>query len=218
MLISWSLGEKGTPNWEAKSQNRFFDWQTLKYSLRSIEKHAPWLRKVHLVTNGQTPHWLNLNTSRVRVVTHDQIFLNKSVLPTFNSNAIELQLHRIPGLTDKFVYFNDDIMLTADVSPTGFCHGFNGQVVRKDGYTAGCAQDCPIKKQSDGKCQLACNVTSCGHDNGDCLGEKISIFKSPKGNDLWSNMLGRLFGNISFNFNVCKFQFLVIFLCGGRDY
>jgi UDP-N-acetylglucosamine-lysosomal-enzyme len=95
--------------------NRFQDNDELKYSLRSIEKYAPWIRNVYIVTNGQIPSWLNLSNSRVKIITHDQIFTNKSHLPTFSSPAIESHLHRIPGLSKKFIYFNDDYILAKPV-------------------------------------------------------------------------------------------------------
>ena len=80
------------------SANRFNDNNELLYSLRSLEKNAPWIRDVYIVTNGQVPKWLNLNNSRVHLITHEDIFQNKSHLPTFSSPAIESHLHRIKGI------------------------------------------------------------------------------------------------------------------------
>ena len=104
----------------------------MKYSLRSIEKYAKWIRNVHIVTNGQIPQWLHIS-ERTKIIRHHDIFENKTLLPTFNSNSIELQLHRIPGLSTKFIYFNDDILLTSKVDPSDFLHGLNGQNIRKEG-------------------------------------------------------------------------------------
>lgn len=97
------------------SKSRFFDNDELKFSLRSLEKHAPWIRNVYIVTNGQVPHWLNLNNPRVKIITHEQIFANKSHLPTFNSAAIEINLHRVEGLSEIFLYLNDDMLLMNDI-------------------------------------------------------------------------------------------------------
>jgi UDP-N-acetylglucosamine-lysosomal-enzyme len=97
------------------SKSRFFDNDELKFSLRSLEKHAPWIRNVYIVTNGQVPHWLDLNNPRVKIITHEKIFANKSHLPTFNSAAIEVNLHRIEGLSKMFLYFNDDMLLMNDI-------------------------------------------------------------------------------------------------------
>ena len=81
---------------------------TLKYSIRAADTFAPWIRRIWVVTNGQVPSWLNTSSPRVRVVTHAEIFANTSDLPTFNSNAIEANLHRIPGLAPCWFYQNDD--------------------------------------------------------------------------------------------------------------
>jgi UDP-N-acetylglucosamine-lysosomal-enzyme len=79
--------------------------------LRSIARFAPWVRHIWLVTNGQVPHWLRTDHPRLTVITHAQIYPNRSHLPVFASPSIEAHLHRIPGLADKFIYFNDDVML-----------------------------------------------------------------------------------------------------------
>ena len=88
---------------DAFSKNRFSDREELRYSLRSVEKYAPWVRHIYLVTNGQIPHWLNLDHPRLTVVTHEDIFENQSNLPTFSSPAIESQLFRIPGRLFTYV-------------------------------------------------------------------------------------------------------------------
>nr|CAD7442666.1 unnamed protein product [Timema bartmani] len=92
----------------------------LRYSLRSLEKFAPWIRHVFLVTNGQIPYWLNLDNPRLTLVTHEEIFVNLSHLPTFSSPAIETHIHRIHGLSQKFLYLNDDVMLGKEVWPEDF--------------------------------------------------------------------------------------------------
>ena len=104
----------------AVKDSRFADTDELRYSLRSLEQHAPWVRRVFLVTNGQVPHWLDRDNPRVTVVTHEEIFPNRSHLPTFSSAAIESHLHRIPGLSEHFLYFNDDVFLGRPVSLDDF--------------------------------------------------------------------------------------------------
>ena len=91
--------------------HRFRSNQELLYSLRSVHQFAPWVRKIHLVTDGHQPSWLNTHHDKIALVTHRQIFARKEDLPVFNSNAIEMNLHRIPDLTKKFLYFNDDLFL-----------------------------------------------------------------------------------------------------------
>lgn len=102
-----------------KAETRFRDYGTLKYLFRSIETFAPWVRTIFLVTDDQIPEWLNLNNSKVRVVSHKEI-ISTEYLPTFNSNVIDLNLMNITSLSDHFVYFNDDMFLNAPVKPTDF--------------------------------------------------------------------------------------------------
>jgi hypothetical protein len=106
---------------------RFRDSGELLFSLRSIEKFAPWVRRIHIVTNGQVPPWLNTGCERICLVTHKQIFSNPDLLPVFNSNAIELQLHRIPDLSRRFLYLNDDLFLCRPLDRRDFITGGFGQ-------------------------------------------------------------------------------------------
>jgi len=110
----------------------FRDHGELRYSLRSLEKFAPWVRRIYIVTDGQRPCWLRESNNRISVITHDQIFTRKSDLPTFNSNAIEAHLHRIPGLSRRFLYFNDDVVLGRPVSIGDFVTPAGGQYVYVD--------------------------------------------------------------------------------------
>lgn len=103
----------------ASSSMRFRDWGTLKYWFRAIEKYAPWVNKVYFVTCGQKPEWLNEECEKLVVIKHED-FMLPAYLPTFNSNAIELNLFRIDELADAFVYFNDDMFLNAPVRPNIF--------------------------------------------------------------------------------------------------
>ena len=91
------------------------DNEELRYSLRSIWQFAPWVRHIFVVTNGQIPHWLNIDHPKLTLISHEQIFTNLSHLPTFSSPAIESHLHHIPGLSQKFIYFNDDVDDVVDV-------------------------------------------------------------------------------------------------------
>jgi len=91
----------------------------LKYSLRSVEKFAPWVNHIFLVTFNQYPEWLNLNHPKLKLVQHKDILPN-SFLPTFNSFAMEWALYRILGLSENFIYFNDDYFLGQPVLPQNF--------------------------------------------------------------------------------------------------
>jgi hypothetical protein len=83
---------------------------TLKYSLRSIERFASWRGRIYLIScRPQVPSWLNLAHPDVRVVHHDE-FIPKAYLPTFNSFAIQSWLYNLPGLSEQFVCFDDDTL------------------------------------------------------------------------------------------------------------
>jgi len=88
--------------------NRLRDIPTLKYSFRSLFTYAPFIRRVYLITNGQRPEWLNEDSPKIRVINHQDIFEQPENLPTFNSNAIESQLSRIPGIAPCWFSLNDD--------------------------------------------------------------------------------------------------------------
>ncbi|XP_076277614.1 N-acetylglucosamine-1-phosphate transferase subunits alpha and beta isoform X1 [Lasioglossum baleicum] len=148
--------------------SRFSDKDELRYSLRSLEMYAPWVRHVYIVTNGQIPSWLDMDNPRVTLITHEDIFLNKSDLPTFSSPAIESHIHRIPGISDKFLYFNDDVMLGAEVWPEDFITQAGGQKVYLAWWVPDCSDVCPWAWVGDGSCDPACNTTLCEFDGGDC--------------------------------------------------
>ncbi len=98
---------------------RFRDWDNLNYWFRGVEKFAPWVNKIHFVTWGHVPEWLNTDHPKLNIVKHEDFIPNK-YLPTFSSHSIELNLHRIEGLSEQFVYFNDDMFLTAPTIKTDF--------------------------------------------------------------------------------------------------
>jgi|GEM_PF-430380 len=95
----------------ASNEERFINRDELKYSLRSVWLFAPFVRHIYIVTAGHRPKWLDLESDGVTIVPHYTIFENQADLPTFNSHAIEACLHRIPGLAEHFLYFNDDVFL-----------------------------------------------------------------------------------------------------------
>ena len=101
---------------ESSGQARFVSRNELRYSLRSVHLFAPWVRRIHLVTAGQVPDWLDVDHPMINLVDHSEI-LPADGLPTFNSHAIESCLHLIPGLAEHFVYFNDDFFLGRPIRP-----------------------------------------------------------------------------------------------------
>lgn len=101
------------------NDRRFRDWENLRYWFRSVERYAPWVNHIFFITCGQHPEWLQKECPKLRIVDHKD-FIPKEDLPTFNSNAIEVNLHRIQELSEHFVLFNDDMFLTDYVRPEDF--------------------------------------------------------------------------------------------------
>ena len=112
-------GSINTSKYSMNSEKAYREWGTFKYWFRGVEKFAPWVNKVYLVTDNQKPDWLNINSDKLVLIDHKEI-INNEFLPVFSSNAIECNIHRIPGLSEHFVIFNDDMYLTSPVSPDDF--------------------------------------------------------------------------------------------------
>ncbi len=100
---------------------RFRDWDNFQFWFRMVEKNAPWVRKIHLITCGHYPSWLNKNNPKLNLVKH-QDYLLETNLPTFNSNAIELSIHKLEGLAEKFILFNDDMFILNKTQESDFFH------------------------------------------------------------------------------------------------
>ena len=92
------------------SDIRFRDWDIIRFLFRSIEKNMPWINMVHFITWGHLPEWMNPCCEKLHIVNHKEYIPDK-YLPTFSSHTIELNIHRIPGLAEHFIYFNDDIVI-----------------------------------------------------------------------------------------------------------
>lgn len=116
----WEGGNGGTP--DSQISARFENRDELKYSLRSVEMYAGWHNRIFLVTDDQVPQWLRKDNPRLTIVDHRELF-DPSELPVFNSHAIESRLHRIEGLSELFIYMNDDVFFGRPVSPELFFTG-----------------------------------------------------------------------------------------------
>lgn len=117
-----ALGEfdRDALNDTATSTSRFESRDELRYSLRSVEHYASWVNRIFIVTDRQVPAWLNTEHPKITIVDHREIFRDAEVLPVFNSHAIESQLHHIPGLSERYLYLNDDFMFMRPVEPELF--------------------------------------------------------------------------------------------------
>lgn len=111
--------KKGINSFQTTNKGRFIDNNELKYSLRSVEKYAPWINKIYIVTDNQVPKWLNLNHPKIKIVDHKEI-MPESARPSFNASAIETSLANIPNLSEHFLFSNDDMMFGDKVEPGDF--------------------------------------------------------------------------------------------------
>ncbi|MEG0806858.1 MAG: Stealth CR1 domain-containing protein [Alistipes sp.] len=109
---------------------RYRDWKNLQYWFRGVEQFAPWVRKIHFITWGHLPEWLDVNNPKLHIVNHAD-YIPSDYLPTFNSTVIELNINRIEGLADQFVLFNDDTFLCRPCQPEDFFrHGLPCDMAR----------------------------------------------------------------------------------------
>jgi len=113
---------------------RWRDNGELRYSLRSLHLHAPWIRRIFIVTDGQVPAWLDTSHPQIEIVDHTQIFPDRRLLPSFNSCVIEAFLHRIPGLASHYLYLNDDVFLGQAVTQADFLTRSGRQILHIENY------------------------------------------------------------------------------------
>ncbi len=132
LVYLWVNGND--PEWQAKRnacigtaetqrgvncKGRYADNDELKYSLRSVAQYASWIHKIYIVTDNQVPSWLDTSNPKVRIVDHKEI-MPEICLPCFNSAVIEHFLYNIPGLSEHFLYANDDMFVNRPVKPDDF--------------------------------------------------------------------------------------------------
>ena len=101
------------------SAKRWRDWDNVQYIFRGIEKFCPWVNKVFFITCGQVPSWLNTDNEKLVLVNHKD-YIPQEYLPTFASRPIELNLHRLEGLSEHFIYVNDDFFFTRKCNEEDF--------------------------------------------------------------------------------------------------
>lgn len=100
-------------------KGRYTDNNELLYSLRSVEKYLPWVRKIFIITDNQVPAWLNANHPKIQIVDHKEI-MPAEILPCFNSTVIEHFLCDVPGLSECFLFSNDDCLINRPATPADF--------------------------------------------------------------------------------------------------
>lgn len=104
---------------DSTNSARFRDNGFLRYWFRGVEKFAPWVNKIHFVTCGQKPEWLNTDNPKLNLINHKDI-IPQEFLPTFNSGVIERYIYKIPDLSEHFVFFNDDCYIINHISSERF--------------------------------------------------------------------------------------------------
>jgi len=104
---------------EANADCRYRDCGLLRYWFRAVDRFAPWANRVYFVTCGQKPDWLDESNPKLRLVNHTE-YIPAEHLPTFHSDTIELNLHRLDDLSERFVLFNDDMFLLRPAKPEDF--------------------------------------------------------------------------------------------------
>ena len=115
------LIEEGVTDRQATGEERYRDWECFKYWFRGVEKNCKWVNKVFLIVAcpSQVPDWLDTSNPKLRIVYHDE-FIPKELLPTFNATTIELYIPDIEGLSNNYVYCNDDFYFLNIVGETRF--------------------------------------------------------------------------------------------------
>lgn len=128
LVIPWVDG--ADPLWQAQKAEysglkgddrviRYRDWDILKYIFRGVEKFLPWVRTVHFVTWGHLPPWLDSQCPKLHIVNHKD-YIPQEYLPVFSSHPIELNLHKIEGLAEHFIYANDDTFFLKPMQPKDY--------------------------------------------------------------------------------------------------
>lgn len=129
IVIPWVDGND--PEWQREKEkyetnlegdkriNRFRDWENLQYVFRGIDKYLPWVRKVHFITCGHLPEWLNIGCPKLNIVCHKD-YIPEEYLPVFNANPIEMNIHRIKELSERFIYMNDDMFFLREIREEEF--------------------------------------------------------------------------------------------------
>jgi len=113
VVYTWA-GETQTNNPRNSYNNE------LKYSLRSIDRFAPWVNKIYILMNTyKQPSWIK-PTDKIIFLEHKDTFPSKEYLPNTNSNAIETTICNIPNLSEHYIYFNDDVFLGKPIKYTHF--------------------------------------------------------------------------------------------------
>ena len=217
---------------DVAGNTRYASLGEIFYCVASLNRYAPWLNKIYIVTDEQDPmldEWLANHfpegTIPMEIVDHKVIFRGyEEFLPTFNSISIESMTWRIPGLSEYYIEFNDDLILAAPTRPDDFftedgkvvCYGkrYRSLYVRLSNI---------LRRHRDGSKQVSFRQTM--RNAAEILGERkyfIKIYHTPKAllrsvyeryfasypDNLLSNVRHRF--RVPSQFNVEEMQYLLL--------
>lgn len=202
LIVPWVDG--GDPAWQAEKAKfapspagddraiRYRSWEHFRYFFRGVEKNLPWIRTVHFVTWGHLPAWLDAEAPGLHIVRHGD-YIPAEYLPTFSANPIELNLHRIDGLAEHFIFANDDTFFLRPLAPDFFF---------KDGLPRDCAIQNVLQFRTwDGIDRIVANDLTCLNSHfskKDCIRQNRGKWFAPvykKG--LLQNLYLRRFANFT---------------------
>lgn len=203
LIVPWVDGSD--PEWQKQKQayeekkspydELFYrDWGLMRYWFRGVEKNLPWIRRIHFITWGHLPSWLNVDHPKLHIVRHED-YIPKRYLPTFSVNPIELNIHRIDGLADKFIYANDDTFFIGKVEESYYF---------RDGLPCDCCHLMPITEIcADGFGHILWNNIACinrnfdfrtclekNHESWFCREYDEKVLRSNKASLFWSRFPG----------------------------
>lgn len=106
----------GSPYVRGAARHR--DRGELKHSIMTVRRYLPFIRNIYVVHGGEVPTWLS-SDGQVTFVDQDQL-LPSAITPQFQSDIIEAYIYRIPGLSERYIYSNDDFFFSQLHNPEDF--------------------------------------------------------------------------------------------------
>lgn len=129
-MAGYLTGQKDSGHDDVAGSTRFASIGEIRFCIASINRFAGFVRQIFIITDGQDPDLEDFmkmhfdNPVPMHIVDHRTIFKGyEYYLPTFNSRAIETMLWRIPGLSERFIYMNDDFLFTSPCTENDFFRG-----------------------------------------------------------------------------------------------
>ena len=132
---------------------------TFHFFFRSVEKYCPWVHKIFLILQdeNQIPRWLDTTNPKLRIVYHNE-YIPHELLPTFNSNVIEMFVSDLPDLSDNYILCNDDTFFINNIQPEMFfinnkpvyCKSRINDIARNDDFSKTIANNYDLLEEITG--------------------------------------------------------------------